>query len=1160
MRAFSLGGLALGLFLWQGYAPPIRRASPAATDVIVRSGSASVTLDGTHGTITAIESDGVRLTPSAGLAENFRLVILKPDKFETTVFGKDQAAQIEKRTGDSVSIVWPGPLTDSSGAKYEIRARMDVAAKAGALSFTLHLQNDTPFKVHEAQYPIVGGLSDFGKGDATLWAPTSNPWQKTIDPNFGQATFAYPGQICMSFACIESPSTHKSLYFSSEDTVPRYKLYQFEEHGSRFFGFIRHIPFTPPGKSFDGSPVVLRVVDGDWRAAGQVYRAWFQIAFGIMQPSQCWLRNQSFFLFSMFMLPEGTIEFTYKDIPKWAAAAKACGINSVQISGWHMGGHDNGYPDYVPDPRLGSWKELRDGIRACHKMGMKVYFFVNYGQAMIDSDWFKRELYKYREINANGGDTNDAGWGMGTLWARMGHPKLMAWIDLSFPAFRKIIVDHFVKLAEIGADGVHVDKMFPTGIEYNPNITMSPDTASWTGAIDLTKEVMAACRKVRPDWAMSFECNWDRMLQFTDATWWAGNQVITRQVFPEHAETLGLYDACNFIGVNNAVRDGHIVMVAPLNFCRSMGWPPFRRLGRYIKEVKRIRDSLAQTDFLGAVDGHGGVSMAQPLPSSVQYNVFRNLRDGHRVCILTNSSMSPASATISGFGGGSREVRIYVPFQKVRAVMLPATIQVPAEGLVFVEQSDRRMSVKIGGFNGIGQPASHKPQPTAPINGDFETGDFTGWTADPTWVIANDSRRYYSGWHGRYWAWSGGLGEPATGVLKSKPFRLDKDGISLLISGWNSIAGSGKPRKWNYVSLRLADGTELDRVYAPNTTTFVPAFLDGSGHKGAEVYVEAVDDADQPTYSMLCIDDVRTADLPAYLKTPPPAVPAFDAKTSFKLENARYRLVFSRKNGSLIGIRVKTSGLDLIREPRIGGSYKFALPIPGKERWQTIEANWIYGRDQQLSSFEVVGDAITLNWKGPLKNYLGQPYGVSATETVELGEDGPVFNLTIDDRTSLPVGETYFPIIGGIQGLGSTRTQLRDTEMVRPALNGGIASSDMFRVFNNMSWLGDQGPEQWYSYPEDQPEPWIGFSSDRLGFQVRIGEEGSRKTVIRLELVPSGSGTVREDGNWPRPAELHGMPCGVELSFVDVVGGPARRPYSTTPVLVRFGTTRPNGF
>jgi hypothetical protein len=102
------------------------------------------------------------------------------------------------------------------------------------------------------------------------------------------------------------------------------------------------------------------------------------------------------------------------------------------------------------------------------------------------------------------------------------------------------------------------------------------------------------------------------------------------------------------------------------------------------------------------------------------------------------------------------------------------------------------------------------------------------------------------------------------GKLTSKPFKLDKDGVSFLVAGWDSIHIVGTMpslRKWNYVTLNLADGTEIDRIYAPNTTKFVRAFLNGKKHRGEMVYLQAVDDADQPTYSMLCLDDVQAVDI-----------------------------------------------------------------------------------------------------------------------------------------------------------------------------------------------------------------------------------------------------------------------------------------------------------
>ena len=440
------------------------------------------------------------------------------------------------------------------------------------------------------------------------------------------------------------------------------------------------------------------------------------------------------------------------------------------------------------------------------------------------------------------------------------------------------------------------------------------------------------------------------------------------------------------------------------------------------------------------------------------------------------------------------------------------------------------------------------------LQGDFESGDFKGWIADPTWVLADDSRGYYSGWHGKYWAWSGGKGEPATGVLKSQPFVLDKDGVRLLITGWNSLSGSGKPRKWNYVTLNLADGTELDRVYAPNTTAFVPAFLDGSRHKGERVFVQAVDDATEATYSMLGIDDVRTDDLPAYLRQPLPTLPPPDKSKTIVLENAAYLLEFNRSNGVLARLRDKKTGEDLILEPRLGNNFRFALPIPGKEVWQTIEANWIHGRDQKLSSWTVDGGRLILTWKGPLVSYLGEKYDVSATEQIELRGDGVVFGLDINNRTALPVGETYFPMIGGLQGLGTTRLQLKTTEMLRPTGDGTFASAPIFQVFDNFSWLGDHGPEQYYLYPGNLAEPWLGFSCPKTNHAVALSARppADRKLVAHVELFPSSSGTTREDGNWPRFGELKGRPVGVELSFVDVVGGPSNSTYTASPTILQF--------
>ena len=461
------------------------------------------------------------------------------------------------------------------------------------------------------------------------------------------------------------------------------------------------------------------------------------------------------------------------------------------------------------------------------------------------------------------------------------------------------------------------------------------------------------------------------------------------------------------------------------------------------------------------------------------------------------------------------------------------------------------------------------------INGGFETGGFDGWIADPNWVVVDNSCGYYSGWADKHWAWSGGKGEPSTGLLKSHPFVLDKDTVQMLLSGWSSIHGTGQPRRWNYVTLNLEDGTEIARAYAPNTTVFVPVILDGSKHRGKSVFIQVVDDADQETFSMLCIDEVRTANFsPGYAK-PVKRLPSFNPMRSFKVEDEFYRVEVNRTNGSITRIRDKKAGLDLLLEPRLAGSYRFSLPIPGKEPWQTLEANWIFGKDQRLTSHRQKGKQLLLRWDGPLKNYLKEPFPVSATMTIELRDGGILFAFGVENKSVYAVGETYFPVLGGIQGFGKTLGQLKETEMVLPsgapesgrrrqaaAADTQVSSptaptsttSSIFKVFNNMSWLGDQGPEQFYAYPKSIPEAWMGFTSKNLGRSALFGTRGGndRDLFVRLELIPASSGNSRDDGNWPRPSELRGAPVGVELSFVDTKGGPVGMSYEAEPIFLRF--------
>ena len=774
----------------------------------------------------------------------------------------------------------------------------------------------------------------------------------------------------MGFVTAVNDTLGRGFYMGAHDGLARLKQWRFEavgpESAREIAASLVHFPHLRSRQIFKGAPWVLAFHDGGWVDGGQRYRDWFVKAFGIRPRKEDWIRDKHFYQMIMMMLPEGNINYRFADVPDLARQGLEYGVDSLQLAGWQRGGHDNGYPYYEPDPRLGTWEDVEKAIRACHDLGVRVYFFANIHCAMQDLDWFKEELHRYVSLNAQG-KTNWIGyWGMGTVGSRLAYTvPSMAFVDVNFPGIADPTVAYFRKLAALGADGLHIDKCFPNAIEYNPGVVelgRSPDAAPWQGALDLVARIGRECRAVKPDFAISFECNWDRFLSYGTATWWAGNMSTARKLFPELTETVGHYWPYDFFGINTAVREGWAVMLSPHKFNRGMGYEPWKRMSTYVAEAKRICDQYADIIFLGErLYGKGVLFGQTPLPGSIAWEAWRNPEDGRQTVVFTNTAREAVPVSLAGFEGkAAGPVKIVFPFSEAVSTALPAMLSVPGEQFALVVEDTGAVPATV--------QESQSAAEERPLSflWDFESGNLGEWQGDPNWTVDNNSAGgWYAGWQGSGYAWSGQGGEAAMGKLRSPLFVLDKDGVEVLAAGWADMQGRTWNR-WNYITLNLEDGTELDRVYAPNTTTFTPLVLDGSGHRDQQVYMEAVDDAPEGTYSMLCLDTVRTVDLSA-MSSPD----TFDTEEYIRLENEVYSIEVGRSNGVIARIHDKVGNLDLILEPRLADNWAFALPIVGKEAWTNTEANRIQGKSQVLTSHTLESNSLTLRWDGPLVSVFG---------------------------------------------------------------------------------------------------------------------------------------------------------------------------------------------
>jgi hypothetical protein len=702
---------------------------PQADRVGIENGWYRLEVDSEKGLIQRIldKGSGVELIVEPRLADNFRLLLPLPDLEANYILGREQQLTSVKRIANGLTLEWKGPLKNSRD-NFDVDVVLRIAFEDQTIQFRADVRNRTQYPVAEVWYPILGGITGIGdRKDTGEMIPYMGKSTETNlfneFPSGGglgitcvEAFWSYPNPMPMPWICLCNKRLDRAMYFACHDTISRHKTVRFELHpgiGSRQYGgnwpraeeldpnvpvgLKLHwtlYPYVRAGETFEGPPVVLQFHPGDWHQSAKIYRAWYTAHFPILDVSESWMRQEMAFVDTMVLLPEGNVILPFKEIPQWAKAARDCGVKSVLVSGWSVGGHDGSYPYYEPDPRLGTWEDLAAGIRDCHQMGMKVYFFANIQPVRVDTDWYRKELHRYLSMDKWGVHYAVMGWGMGTLSARLGYTRPpLAGACSGIPAFRKIIVEKMVKLAKAGADGVHIDKLWPEpGLDFNSLSTLGPDQATAEGRLLAVKEILEACRAVNPGFAISTESAWDRTLAYSTVAWaWHDNAKdhvpVLKYTFPEWLPGLAVPQPYDYTPVNNAVRYGYQIFVGPGNYVApdSMAFAPMRPLSAYIKEMLRIMEALKDTIHLG--EFLHDLQVRCEGPEDTRNSVFRNPKTGKRACVVVNLGEGTREAVVRGFDGNdSGAVRVYQPFEKTRATKLPATVRIPSERLAIVAE------------------------------------------------------------------------------------------------------------------------------------------------------------------------------------------------------------------------------------------------------------------------------------------------------------------------------------------------------------------------------------------------------------------------------------------------------------------------------------------
>lgn len=439
------------------------------------------------GAIARLESTetGWRVQDRPDLAAGFRLLIPLPGRRNNLAYGEEQEPpQIDEPGGSEVVLSWPR-VRSRHGGTHEIKVTQRINVRDRQVLFETTVDNQSDRVVENVWTPCLGDLRppapdeelhSFCSGYGT--ASRLRMWPE-FDNICGYWGVDHPTQVGNrgGFAGVlpVSPfmlvlARDQGLYVGVAEH--RYDLVTWHAELAPGYGdalqkradpkaTIRfstvHLPFIPPGTSRTLTPIAVELFQGDWHAGADIYRRWRE---GWMPrpPLPAWVAEPQSWQQLHINSPEDELRIPFRDLPEVGRECAAAGVRTIQLVGWNDGGQDHGNPSHQPDPRLGTFEELRDAIAQIQDLGVRVVLFCKFTYA-------DRSIDRYQSLaaetikNPYGHPYNGPGYRYQTATQLLGinSPQL---IPMCFGSERYLATcqEEFDTVVRLGAAGMLFDE------------------------------------------------------------------------------------------------------------------------------------------------------------------------------------------------------------------------------------------------------------------------------------------------------------------------------------------------------------------------------------------------------------------------------------------------------------------------------------------------------------------------------------------------------------------------------------------------------------------------------------------------------------------------------------------------------------------------------
>ncbi len=383
--------------------------------------------------VTAVKT-GWKILDRPHLGLSFRLLVplRGPQDWHVSaprnnpVFGeKQKLTRLETLSPQEVRLTWDGVQSEAGGF-LPVKLITTLTLEPEQVVIATTVENRSDFIVENVYSPYLGDVThpageawfktflyNYATADEwPLWPTYRNsrgyfgwdyPVQMPGSANAGAPTAPFillRGEAQGLYVGVHSPSPElvswqtelRPGYGSSIDgRVPEETSIARKDVAIRFAAV--HIPFIQPGETRSLTPIALAAYQGGWQHGVNLYKAWRRTWMKLPKVP-AWASEPHAWQQLHINSPEDELRLRFTDLPRVAAECAQYGVKAIQLVGWNDGGQDQGNPSHDPDPRLGSYSELKEAIARCHALGVKIILFSKFTWSDRGTQRFREDLHR----------------------------------------------------------------------------------------------------------------------------------------------------------------------------------------------------------------------------------------------------------------------------------------------------------------------------------------------------------------------------------------------------------------------------------------------------------------------------------------------------------------------------------------------------------------------------------------------------------------------------------------------------------------------------------------------------------------------------------------------------------------------------------------------